>query len=79
MSIDSSCLNIEALVTSIYDDWYNLNSADPKKLNRTWFTALVTVIIWVASFPYYLNTGPIWQDIMDYFLFSFIGPLLTVM
>ena len=73
MSLDVCTLNIECLVTAIYDDWYNLNGRDKSKLRREWVTAGVVFTAWISGLPYYLNTGYIWLDVMDFYLFTFIG------
>ena len=79
MGIDVLTGIADSLVTCIYDDWYNLNNENPKKLSRIWFTAGICIIIWASGAPYYLNTGLIWLDIMDYYIFTFIGILMCVM
>jgi len=79
MSLDVCVLNIECLVTAIYDDWYNLNCANPKKVRREWFVLGVVVFTWISGFPYYLNTGLIWLDVMDYYLFTFVGQILIML
>jgi len=66
-------LNIEAITATIYDDYYNLNSADNTKISRKWVNGIVIIVLWLAGIPYYLNSGIIWLDIMDFYLFTFIG------
>ena len=79
MGIDVMTANVDAIVAGVYDDWYNLNGANPNKIRREWFVAGTVLLVWVGGAPYYLNTGQIWYDIMDYYIFSFIGLLMCIM
>ena len=73
MSLDVCTINIECIVTAIYDDWYNFNCQDKTKIKRVYLTATVVFCTWLSGLPYYLNTGYIWMDVMDFYLFTFIG------
>jgi len=57
MGIDVMTANVDAIVAGVYDDWYNLNGANPNKIRREWFVAGTVLLVWVGGAPYYLNTG----------------------